>query len=241
LLSSQTVWLFNPNSPAEPATQVVYEHRETLTASLLNIPKADAAVAPDIAASAKQQTLEPSRPAPSLDVKVNYRYYPIVGTSAAALRSQMNQQGPIDTTEQRRYDAKTEWLVQWSYRYRRQGAQCAIGQLSTHVDVTITYPQWSAPSGVSSALQTEWQRYMLALQTHENGHKDNGIAAGRSILQALAALPASPSCQALDAAANSMAQRVVSRYNQNDLDYDRDTAHGSTHGAVFPGPTIALR
>jgi predicted secreted Zn-dependent protease len=167
-------------------------------------------------------------------VKVSYRYYPISGSSAAQLRSQMRQHGPFEPLEGRRYDARTEWLVQWSYRYSRSNNQCRVGALATKADVTITYPRWAPTASAPRSLIVDWQRYMTALQTHENGHKDNGVAAARDILSALNQLPAYPSCEALDREASAISQSIIRRYNQRDLDYDHNTNHGYSQGAVFP-------
>ncbi|MBD0337574.1 MAG: DUF922 domain-containing Zn-dependent protease [Cyanobacteria bacterium Co-bin13] len=182
-----------------------------------------------------RQTQPPAAPT----INISHRYYPISGSSAAQLRRQMTQQGPFEPSEGRRYDARTEWLVQWSYRYNRASNRCSVDSLATKVDVTITYPQWTPSSAAPRSLVSEWQRYMTALQNHEDGHKDNGIAAGRDILYALKQLPAYPSCQALDNAANVASQTIIRRYNQRDLDYDHTTNHGSSQGAVFPAYSMA--
>lgn len=174
-------------------------------------------------------------------VKIQHRYYPITGTSASELRAQMNQQGPFDQREGRRYDARADWFVKWSYRHVKTSNQCKIGSLKTSVDVTLTYPQWTPPPQVSRSLITEWQRYLSALQIHEKGHENNGIAAGKEISQVLSQLPAYSSCQQLDAIVNSTAQTVIKRYNQKDLDYDHATKHGYTQGAVFPASAIVAR
>nr|WP_242028293.1 DUF922 domain-containing Zn-dependent protease [Pseudanabaena sp. FACHB-2040] len=172
-------------------------------------------------------------------INVNHRYYPITGTSATQLRTQMLQQGPFEPAEGRRYDARTEWFVHWSYRYNRASSQCSVSSPATKIDVTITYPQWVPPAGAPRSLVAEWQRYITALQNHEDGHKNNGISAGREILSALNQLPAYSSCQALDSAANVASQSIIRRYNQRDLDYDHTTNHGSSQGAVFPGGSRA--
>ncbi|HEY9878038.1 MAG TPA: DUF922 domain-containing Zn-dependent protease [Leptolyngbyaceae cyanobacterium] len=166
-------------------------------------------------------------------VSTHYRYYPISGNSVTELRNQMNRQGPMDPTEGRRYDAKTDWYVRWAYSHATSGRGCSIRSLTTDVEVTITYPQWVPTSRADRSAIAEWQRYMSALQLHENGHKDNGIAAGQSIVQTLSHLPAYSSCQQLDTAANAAAQSVIRQYNQQDVHYDQTTHHGSSQGAVF--------
>ena len=168
---------------------------------------------------------------------VNTTYYSITGATGKQLREQMNQLGPIDKTEGRRYDARTDWYVRWNYRYANKGGQCKITTSTVNTDVTITLPQWNPPASASRALVKRWQRYLKALRTHEDGHKDQGLAASREILALLKRFPAQRSCPELETAANAAAQRIIKKYNQRDIDYDRKTRHGATQGAVFAGGT----
>lgn len=196
------------------------------------------------AAASHNSPFVPAPTAPqsgSLPVSVRYNYYPIRGLSDTELRSQMAQQGPLDTVEGRRYDANTAWTVRWSYRYRSVGNQCAIASVKTKVDITFTLPQWQPAAGTARSLIAEWNQYLAALQTHEDGHKNHGVAAGQAVMQTLSRLPAAASCQSLGAAANKAAQQIVQRYNQKDIEYDRLTQHGFTQGAVFPTMSTVLR
>lgn len=180
-------------------------------------------------------------PAKAAIVQVDHRYYAIAGTTAAELRSQMSRLGPIDPTEDRRYDALTEWTVQWSYRFRQTGNQCAIRSASSRVTVTLTLPKWETPDSIERSLVAEWNHYLAALQRHEAGHQEHGIAAGKQVLQSLNHAPAYASCQALEGAVNAAAQQVIKRYNQKDVDYDYHTRHGYTQGAIFPPTTTVSR
>ncbi|MBL1175233.1 DUF922 domain-containing Zn-dependent protease [Pantanalinema sp. GBBB05] len=181
----------------------------------------------------------PSSIAPT--VTLHYRYYAITGVTASELRSQMSQKGLFEPHEGRRYDARTDWTVQWSYRHRYEGNQCVLQAPKTHVDVTLTYPQWKPPAGTPQSLITEWQQYIVALQHHEEGHQAHGIEAGKAVLWTLSRLPAYSSCQQLNRAANTSAQAVIKQYNQKDLAYDEATKHGYTQGANFPITSTVLR
>ncbi len=167
-------------------------------------------------------------------VKVRYRYYPIAGSTAIALRSQMSQSGPVSQVEQIHYDANTDWYVRSSYNFVMRGNGCTITSVNTNVDILFTLPKWTPPTGASRSLKVQWQQYMAALQVHENGHKQHGVEAGQEITQTLRNLPAFASCQTLKTTANSYIQKIIKHYNQKDIDYDEITKHGVTQGAVFP-------
>jgi predicted secreted Zn-dependent protease len=50
----------------------------------------------------------------------------------------------------------------------------------------------------------------------------------------LPALPARATCEEAEEAANMAAREVLERYRRLDVDYDGQTHHGATQGALFP-------
>ncbi len=166
------------------------------------------------------------------NVQVSLNPYRIVGTTAQELRSQMNQLGPPNASG-RRFDAYTRWYVRWQFHYRWDGQVCRISQLQISTDITYTLPHWQNQSHASPALQQHWQHYYQALKRHEEGHANHGKAATQEIWQRLSSLT-QPTCNQMDIVTNRTAQAIVNRYAQKDQDYDRQTDHGRTQGAVFP-------
>lgn len=167
-------------------------------------------------------------------VSVKTVYYEINGSTAKQLRNQMNQLGPLIKNENRRYDGMTNWFVRWSYRYSDTNGRCTINSVNVSTEVIFTLPKWNIPRNVSPSLIASWNKYLAALQVHEDGHKNNGIAAGNEILRRLETMPGSASCPLLEKTANSNAQSIIKRYNEEDIRYDRNTKHGLTQGTRFP-------
>lgn len=158
--------------------------------------------------------------------------YPISGTTAAALRQQMNQFGPLGQNG-KRFDAYTKWHVAWQYRYDMVDGKCRLTSLTVNTTITYTMPAWQNSQQASRSLQQHWRRYYQALQLHEEGHANHGRAATQAIWQQLRQL-ARPTCNAMSQIVNQTAQGIINNYAQKDIDYDRQTDHGRTQGAVFP-------
>ncbi|HIK55962.1 MAG TPA: DUF922 domain-containing protein [Synechococcales cyanobacterium M55_K2018_004] len=170
------------------------------------------------------------------DPKVSVRTitYNIVGDTAEALRSQMSQFGPEDRNTGRRFDGFTSWNVDWKYTYKTIHGECFIERPVVKTDIEITLPKWIPSSSAQTGLVERWNRYIAALTEHENGHRDHGILAGRAVAQMLSQLQGTSSCQELVTLADQSGAQIVQRYAQADMDYDRETGHGATQGAVFP-------
>lgn len=169
----------------------------------------------------------------AVQIEDHVEHYSIDGATPADLRRELNAKGPMGSGG-RRFDGYTRWYVSWQYRYNRTDGGCAIGSVSTHVKVTMTLPRWSSPSRGDDATRQQWARYLSALELHEQGHRRHGIDAGHEVDRAIAAMPPAAHCDALGAAANALGASILKKYNQRDLDYDRDTQHGATQGARFP-------
>jgi len=182
-------------------------------------------LAPTLASSAGQAT----NPA----ITTTHNYYTITGSTASQLRQQMNQLGPVQANG-KRFDAITRWHVRWSYRYAIHNSRCQITTNQVRAEIAITLPQWRSPARVSGTLVQQWQRYITALQHHENGHRDHGIGAARDVVKALKTFPAYPTCPQLASSADAAMLRIIERYSRKDVEYDRLTNHGATQGARFP-------
>jgi predicted secreted Zn-dependent protease len=156
-------------------------------------------------------------------------YYDVAGASADELRAQLDLQSEIEQG-----DAYTDWQIQWRYDYARSAGGCGLASLTVSLDVTLTFPRWTPPEGVSPGLQEQWLAYLAALEVHEQGHEKLAAQAADEIAAALSSLPLYPSCAELERAADEAGERILEGYRQLELEYDRETEHGATQGARFP-------
>ena len=161
-------------------------------------------------------------------VSVSTSTYDITGSTAEALRAQMDALGPGG------FDAYTSWFVRWTVPDMVSDAGCAPGEVKVSVLIVYNFPHWDPPADAPAALVDRWTAYTAALHNHEDGHKDIAIAAGQEVKRTLDALPAFPACDALQQAANTAGNRILDQHLQREAEYDRSTDHGATQGARFP-------
>ena len=148
--------------------------------------------------------------------------YAVTGTTADQLRLSINQNRPGD------YDALTTWNIAWSFQ------NCTNPQWLVSLDVVYDLPRWDAPTSADSALVARWHRYLDALYCHEYGHGKLGLDCANSAYAALAALQPSGDCDALTAMATATFQGILDDCKAREVQYDADTMHGATMGAIFP-------
>lgn len=160
------------------------------------------------------------------------RTYSVTGATPAALRASMNGQRPTDRFGQR-FDALTVWRIDWHVQSRAAAHVCSIAGIKVEVAVVTTLPELTDET-TPPRLRQRFTGYVTNLATHERGHRDNGVAAGREIERAILAMGGRPDCPTLLADANAIGRALIETARQRDVDYDAATAHGATQGARFP-------
>ena len=65
-------------------------------------------------------------------------------------------------------------------------------------------------------------------------HAKHGLDCANEVYAALAAIDARGDCAKQQAEANAAFATIIDEYNELDIQYDDETNHGATMGAVFP-------
>lgn len=147
--------------------------------------------------------------------------YKIQGKTAAELRSQMSQLGPLKEDEGKHFDASTLWDLDAQFTSGgKKGVSCKFKTISVTVKTTFILPEWTPSAGTPQPLIDRWKKHLAALQAHEDGHKQLGIDAGNDFLAQLKAMPAAASCDALqklaaqkrDAADRAFSATIISAH-----------------------------
>jgi len=201
--------------------------------------------------TATQKTIPPTKTAPTLasepkansqpensNLSVNRKenFYQISGNTANELRQQLNKLGPLDKLTGKRFDARTDWFIEWHYYYNESKKDCKIDskRVDVSLSITFTYPKWTSPSNATPALLDKWNTYMKNLVLHEEGHVTIASEGAQAIYKTILDMPASPTCNTLGEATNAAAKKILDEIKQREKDYDNKTGHGETQGAVFP-------
>ncbi len=159
--------------------------------------------------------------------------YPVRLIPGQDLRGMLDAATPIRVDGQR-FHGYTRWIVRWNFRWWQEAdGRCRITSVDTQLALEITVPVAEDPELQRSR---PLQQYLAALNLHELGHVEVGRRAAEAIDRGILALPTMPSCDALAAAANGLAERQLRKSRDEELADDRDTGHGRTQGArMEPG------
>ncbi|MGE5191020.1 MAG: DUF922 domain-containing protein [Deltaproteobacteria bacterium] len=173
-------------------------------------------------------------------VRERIAYYDIFGATPSELRDEMDRIGPVDG-QGKRATATTWWNVAWVYRVKTTGTEsCKLSSFSVGLDVVTTLPRWQPDSNASKELRTEWGEFAARVKRHEVGHKQIGEAAAAEIGQRVRDINERQPCEEFEAAIEKVAKKTLAEYRRKDAQYDEETQHGLTQGAIFPGHVVSV-
>lgn len=169
-------------------------------------------------------------------IRINQKleYYKITGNSENELANQLNEHG-FAWDDGNTYASTTAASISTHFEpFCPNPWRCIVGSFQVTVDITIALPEWQHGEDAPPELVEKWNRFMENLVLHENGHRDRAVTAATELLTAVQNLPAASSRSALEANVKALKHERLLRLAQDEADYDRDTVHGTSQGALFP-------
>jgi predicted secreted Zn-dependent protease len=156
---------------------------------------------------------------PAVPADVQLAYYDVEGTDYASLANAVNARESGH--------ALSSWKLSYEYLPRREKGVCAVGPITTKLELAMTLPRWSPPPGTPQDLVARWERYVNALAANQNRRLERARELERALKPALAAVPPAADCAVLDAA-------VSERYEALEQESKaRDTEAADAEKVVF--------
>ena len=162
-------------------------------------------------------------------VREHRSFYDVAGSDLESVRRRMRAlqlHGPNDDPS----SGMTTQQMEVSYELEHVAEGCRMRDLVATVDIEIVLPRLTTRAG--GELRKSWARMLAGLTAHEEGHRENILAAGRELYDALLALPPGD-CKALQRDARHVKERVLLKLQIRDQRYDERTKHGVTQGSVL--------
>jgi len=123
--------------------------------------------------------------------------------------------------------AYTKWRVEWDARVEYMDGVYKPGRIKVSVKSDITMPAYKPPTnGVSSEFLRQWAVFYKNLLNHEIGHVNIAKKAGEDVYSTIAKLPPMESRRELLQLIDETAKKVVDKYRDKEIEYDRKTQHG---------------
>jgi len=205
----------------------------TATLAVVALAYACGSSSPEVAPPPAPATAPVAASVPRPSMVATEQYYDIDGSSAGALRDQINRLGPKDESGKSR-DALTVWSLEWAYAATSRPDGCVLRDVKVTLNVAVTLPRWKPPATATPEVVKSWQAYLRAVRLHEAGHRAIAERNAREVMAALTPLRGA-NCDLLSSEATRTAEQIVADGRARNRAYDVETKHGQTQGVVL-GP-----
>lgn len=166
-----------------------------------------------------------------LKVREGYRFYDISGRTVDDLIQDIRLNG-TKWNDGKVYSAMTNWDIHYKYEVLCQNGRYSVKSAATRVDILYNMPRLNLTSCAPELVGT-WSDYLTHLQHHEFGHKDLAVKAASEVNEMFGTLPSFGSEEELAAEIAKRTEDKFRKLKEIQVEYDHDTRHGETQGAVL--------
>lgn len=159
------------------------------------------------------------------------QYYTVEGTTREEVRRQMRKKAPGNGGPHAGF---TEWNIRWNFNTTPSPDGCRASEPAIRVEIVRHLPKWvNAPDPGASDIGRDWNRFLVALSAHEDGHVKIGSETAREVETAMRETASAHDCRRLKSALESAARKAIAAGRQRDTRFDQETRHGMSEGCVF--------
>lgn len=169
-----------------------------------------------------------------LNIKVTDQFFSITGNNVAELLDFLINKGPTLETGHKgvaNCQMGYNWIPHVSSNKKLE--LCRMDSVELEGKIICTYPKWDPPAGASEQDINKWNTFMEKVRFHEQGHIDIAKKSLNSFYAQLQEISTKPTCDEIREEVVRIGHEMIEKATKEDLDYDFQTQHGETQGAVL--------
>ncbi len=161
--------------------------------------------------------------------------YAVQGVTFNAISASLDANALSDPHEERsRYYARTDWHLGGNWYWKPSTRGCAVDHGEVSIQITMTLPALADQAAAPANVKTRWTHFIENTITHESGHVKIALQGAREYQRDLGNYPPAADCDVLKSQLQDLFERSFDSIDQKNVNYDAETRHGVSQGAVFP-------
>ncbi len=185
----------------------------------------------------------PPRQPVGVETSVSTGYYPVRGTTTAAIFTAIDANGLVETSGQRAVGmTSVEWKLT-SGDVDVRAVPCVFPSLTVMLHLVVMLPRHETPDDLPADLRDRWERFVARVAAHEQRHVDIYLEGAKAMKARLEATRTAVSCadpeKAIDA--EWRAQQADIERAQAEFHAVDETTARSEREALQPGSTAPAR
>jgi predicted secreted Zn-dependent protease len=154
---------------------------------------------PGLTACSSPPPASPRQPA-VVETSVSTTYYPVRGTTTAAIFAAIDANGLVETSGQRAVGVTSaEWKLT-SGDVDVRAVPCVFPSLTVMLHLVVTLPRHETPDHLTGDLRGRWERFVARVAAHERRHVDIYLEGAKAMKARLEATRTAVSCADLEKA-----------------------------------------
>ena len=142
----------------------------------------------------------PPRQPVGVETSVSTRYYPVRGTTTAAIFTAIDANGLVETSGQRAVGVTSaEWKLT-SGDVDVRAVPCVFPSLTVMLHLVVMLPRHETPHDLPADLRDRWERFVARVTAHEQRHVDIYLEGAKAMKARLEATRTAVSCADLETA-----------------------------------------
>lgn len=169
-----------------------------------------------------------------LNITITDEYYTATGNNIREVYDFLINKGPTLETGHKGV-ANCQMGYNWvpHVSSNKKLGLCRMDNVELQGKIICTYPKWDPPAGASTQDINKWNSYIEKTRLHEQGHIDIDKKHLNIFYEQLKQISTMPTCDEIRNEVVRLGHEMVEKSNKEDLDYDAQTQHGETQGAVL--------
>src|SRR2546422_4665522 len=186
----------------------------------------------------------PPRQPVGVETTVSTGYYPVRGTTTAAIFAAIDANGLVETSGQREVGVPSaEWKLT-SGDVDVRAVPCVFPSLTVILHLVVKLPRHETPDDLPADLRDRWERFVARVAAHEQRHVDIYLEGAKAMKARLEATRTAVSCADLEKAIDAewraqqadieRAQAGVPAPGRNTAPRAREAGHAPRHRPPRP-------
>jgi predicted secreted Zn-dependent protease len=154
---------------------------------------------PGLTACSSPSPVPPRQPV-GVEMSVSTRYYPVRGTTTAAIFAAIDANGLVEASGQRAVGlTSVEWRLT-SDDVDARAVPCVFPSLTIMVHLVVMLPRHETPDDLPADLRGRWERFVARVAAHEQRHVEIYLAGANAMKARMEATRTAVSCADLEKA-----------------------------------------
>ncbi len=141
----------------------------------------------------------PARQPVGIETSVETRYYPVRGTTTAAIFAAVDANGLVERGQRAVGITSADWKLT-SGDVDVRAVPCVFPSLTVLLHLVVTLPRHETPDDLPADLRDHWERFVARVAAHEQRHADIYLEGAKAMKARLEALRTAVSCAGLERA-----------------------------------------